>query len=218
MPTPGTVAAACATSSPKGRCVWLVIRKSAPTTLSMTTVIDDFAEVAKIVRADTRARPIMSADAVAAVRRGWRSAFCTASDPTVPNIRGKANPRTRTIGRARAGLTTIAPTRAARTPSPTSCEPDPPPTAAPAVMAARPATRRIAPAIARKCSERAGSAMSSRRAAIGGMRDARIAGASPATTVTSTPMTSPTMTVRGSSTSPSVGISAPIAENRPCSP
>ena len=218
MPTPGTAATVWATSSPKGRCVWLVTRKSAPTTLSMTSVIDDFADVAKMVSADTSARPIMSAEAVAAVRRGWRSAFCTASDPTVPNMRGNANPRIRTIGPASAGLTTIAPMSAATTPSPTSWEPEPPPTAAPAVMAPRPTTSRIAPAMARKCSERAGRAMSSRRAAMGGMREARMAGASPATTVTRTPITRPTMIVRGRSTSPSVGISAPMAENSPWRP
>ena len=36
----------------------------------------------------TNASPIISADAVAAVRRGLRRAFSLASSPTVPNSRG----------------------------------------------------------------------------------------------------------------------------------
>ena len=82
-------------------------------------------------------------------------------------------------------------------------------------MAPSPTTSRIAPAMARKCSERAGRAMSSRRAAMGGIREARMAGTSAAATVTRIPITRPTMIVRGRRASPSVGISAPIAENSP---
>ncbi len=45
------------------------------------------AEEPKIDIIAIRARPIISALAVAAVRRGLRSAFCAAIEPTVPNSR-----------------------------------------------------------------------------------------------------------------------------------
>ena len=74
------------------------------------------------------------------------------------------------------------------------------------------------PAIARRRRDRVGMATSSRKAAIGGMREARTAGARAATTVTRTPMSRPTITVRGSRTSPPVGISAPMAAKSACRP
>ena len=44
-----------------------------------------FMEAASVPTAETTASPIMSADAVAPVRRGLRSVFSAASRPVVPN-------------------------------------------------------------------------------------------------------------------------------------
>jgi hypothetical protein len=62
--------------------------------------IDAFVEAPMTVKALTRARPTMSADAVAAVRRGLRRAFSRARWPVVPQMRGRTAPTTRTNGRA----------------------------------------------------------------------------------------------------------------------
>jgi hypothetical protein len=51
----------------------------------------------------------MSAEAVAAVRRGLRVAFSRASCPVLPASRGMGAPTTRMNGRASIGLNAIAP-------------------------------------------------------------------------------------------------------------
>ena len=53
----------------------------------MAASVEAFAESAMTTIVPASARPIISADAVAAVRRGLRSEFSPASVPTVPNSR-----------------------------------------------------------------------------------------------------------------------------------
>ena len=63
---------------------------------------------------DTRARLIMSAEAVLAVRRGLRSAFWRASLPLTWEIRAGSHPKTRATGTAKTGLTRFIPTNTNR--------------------------------------------------------------------------------------------------------
>ena len=57
--------------------------------LSIDVAIDVLAEAANTVMKATSATPIISADAVAAVRRGLRVAFSRASVPAMPRKRGQ---------------------------------------------------------------------------------------------------------------------------------
>ena len=71
---------------------------SAPMTRSMAALSESVVEAAKMVIALTSAKPIISADAVAADRRGCRAALSTASRPTVPKVRGRGQPMPRDTG------------------------------------------------------------------------------------------------------------------------
>ena len=70
-------------------------RKSEATCSSTSTSIVLFIDAASTPTADTTASPIISAEAVAPVRRGLRSVFSAASRPVVPKtfekIRRQAN-------------------------------------------------------------------------------------------------------------------------------
>ena len=175
--------------------------------------IDALAEAAKIVMKPTSATPIMSADAVAAVRRGLRIAFSRASVPVMPRTLGSGAPMNRLIGRASTGPRTKMPMKIAIAPSPRmpsalSGRPNsahsikaPPPrvTARPiAVRGPKPLRRSIA---------------TSRIAAIGGTRDAFRAGTSAETTVTVVPTRKEATTAEIGITMWLAGMSKPIASS-----
>ena len=68
---------------------------------SSTVLLNDaLVEAAKMVMNVTSPTPIISADAVAAVRLGLRMAFSRASWPEMPRRRGSGSPMTRLSGRA----------------------------------------------------------------------------------------------------------------------
>lgn len=134
---------------------------------------DAFADELITLIALTSARPIISADAVAAVRRGLRRAFLVASRPGVRNSFGYGAPSTRTTGRLITGASMATPTNTSAAPAPSTAmgallSPSPDSTA--------PATVTIEPTISRIRSDRCGIATSSRIAATGGTFAARRAG------------------------------------------
>ena len=94
-------------------------RKSARTLSSMIWLNDCFADAPMIDTSVTSARPIISADAVVAVRRGLRIAFSRASTPDMPRKRAGTQPRNCDTGRATNGLSIATPmnTRNAATPT-----------------------------------------------------------------------------------------------------
>ena len=118
-------------ATPGVRSIWSPSdgEKRSPTTLETTRspwklsaivlsmlAFDDEPTMAIVV---TRARPIISADAVAAVRRGLRRAFSPANRPTVPKAREYTTLIVARNGRPITGLATAAPSRATRMPPPT---------------------------------------------------------------------------------------------------
>ena len=95
-------------------------RKSARTLSSMICANDCFADAPMIDTSVTSARPIISADAVVAVRRGLRIAFSRASTPDMPRRRAGTQPRKlRRPGAPPSGLSIATPmnTRNAATPT-----------------------------------------------------------------------------------------------------
>ncbi len=81
---------------------------------------DAFTDEAKMVMNATRPTPIMSADAVAAVRFGFRLAFSPASSPVMPRSRDNGQPITRLSGRATVRPRTDTPKNVSRAPRPTT--------------------------------------------------------------------------------------------------
>ena len=132
----------------------------------------------------TRATPIISADAVAAVRRGLRSAFSLASRPRIPASRGSGAEMTRTTGRASTGLRTVVPTKPASVPMSTSgsSPPTKPATSATALTAAS-----RTPMPTRTFDGRVRSTATDRMTATGATFAARRAGSSADSRVTPTP-------------------------------
>ena len=148
----------------------------------------------------TSIRPRVSAKAVAAVRRGLRTALVRASRPTVPNTGRRPVPSTPITGRDSAGAPSSTPKIRPSAPSPIS------PAAPPPGFAKPPATRPAAPSrvatrpkAVRSRSELPVEANSSRIAATGAILAARRAGEYALNSVTPTPMISATSTVRGRS-------------------
>ena len=89
---PGTAAIDFATLSDTGEKFFAVMMKSAPTLLSIWALADVVIDAAITDIVVVSAMPIINADAVAAVRRGFRSAFSRASLPVVPQMRGRTRP------------------------------------------------------------------------------------------------------------------------------
>ena len=85
--TPGTSSTSFATEAEKAWPTAFETTKSA--TMSSARVLSRlaFADAPSTDIIVTRATPIISAEAVAAVRRGLRRAFCSAIRPTAPNAR-----------------------------------------------------------------------------------------------------------------------------------
>ena len=85
----------------------------------MAALTDALVEEAKIVMNPTRPTPIISADALAAVRLGLRMAFSRASLPVTPRSRGSGAPIARLSGSEIVRPSTDTPKKTSSTPTPT---------------------------------------------------------------------------------------------------
>src|SRR5918996_894469 len=179
--------------------------------------VDALAEAPKTATNTTRPRPIISADAVAAVRRGLRIAFSRASLPGTPSAR-TGTPIVAATGLAISGVSIAMPMNVNATPAPTSWSalsgvPNSPYTRRPT-----PTASTMAPLTSRNRSDRPGRSCASRSASIGAIRAARRAGTTAATTVMIVPTTMETITVRSWITVPDEGRSMPSEDSAPFRP
>src|SRR3989440_705206 len=168
----------------------------------------------------TSARPIISAAAVEAVRRGLRIALSRAILPGCPAQCANGQPIRRASGLATSGLSRPTPRKMTTAPIATLSSRLPDLAKSPARSSARPITVTTVPNVIRFQLIRGTTAAtaSSRSAVTGGTRVALTAGAIEASTVTMTPTSRPTMIVRGATTSVVDGRSAPMAPNTALSP
>ncbi len=126
---------------------------------------------------DTSIRPRVRANAVAAVRRGLRTALVRASRPTAPNGRATTAPSPATNGRDSAGAASRTAMIRANAPMPTVEAAPPPVPWAPTTTTAAPTTAATAPTTVRIRSDSTVAVDSSRMAATGATLLARRAGA-----------------------------------------
>ena len=184
--------------------------KSARTTLSKLSMNELLMPCAKTATKTTTPRPIISAEAVAAVRPGFLTLLSRARRPLTGAIFCRGQPSRPASGLmrylltiARAMNTSTAPT--ATVPSRDVVLPGP---YMPATIPSAPSTATAAAKYGLKRANRdGGSTAPSCRAAMGGTRVARVAGITAESRVTMMPTASATMTVRGASTSPLCGMS-----------
>ena len=186
--------------------------KSAPTAPEMVAATLAFRDEPSTVTALIRASPIINAAAVAAVRRGLRTAFSRPSRPG--SRREKIRPTPAVIGRLTSGESIAMPMKASSVPRPSSWMP---PSRSDLVMAAAPSTSTMLPMIVCRFSERSGVA-ASRSAASGDTRLALRAGMIAATTVTMVPTMNDAMTVRVATTVGASGSCAPKTPNNALRP
>ena len=176
-------------------------------TLSST---DDLSDPAKAVNTVTTPMPIISADAVAAVRRGERTALRRARTPGMRRNRAIGAPITELAGRAATGPTATTPAAVSSAPSaaPPRAPLDAPVTTrkTPPASIAEPATRRH-----RDDAER--STATSRSAASGATREARTAGARDASSVIRIPTSGAMTSVDIRTVRPPAGSAKPNASN-----
>ena len=163
----------------------------------------------------TRARPIMRAAAVVAVRWGFRPAFCWARRPATPYVRRAGHPSIPVRGPATTGLSRVTPTKTPMAPTASikTTEVVVDATNRPNAPAAVPAATRAAPIARRVRLLMVPAAAPSRRATITGTREALRAGPMAETRVTPIPTTAATSTVRPETITGESGNSAPMAPN-----
>ena len=153
----------------------------------------------------TRARPKVSAKAVADVRRGLRCEFVAANAPTAPKGAPMSLPKSGTIGRLRAGPAMKKPTITPNAPTPTSdarLPVVPSVHKAPQIAKAMPAPRMIRPMMVRTFNELPAADSVVRMASTGSTPPARRAGAHAEITVTMVPRMIGTTTALTVSPSP----------------
>ena len=120
--TPGTRVTASARAllnEPEPLLVPLMIRSALIASL-MLDVAERDTDAPKTAMADTRAMPIMRAEAVWAVRRGLRMEFSRPNLPGAPRTAANGRPMALERGRATAGASMAAPTKTTAAPAPTS--------------------------------------------------------------------------------------------------
>ncbi|MFM9589255.1 hypothetical protein ACKI1J_11975 [Streptomyces scabiei] len=191
-----------------------VTMESALTMSFVTLSVDSPRVVASTVMALTTVRPMASAEAVAPVRRGLRTAFRPAGLPETPKPRHSSGRTTAITGRESNGTSTMTPVTARMAPNPTSALPSEPPAPAPATTAAAPSSVTMPPSrfrISRDLVVAGRCALPI--AATGGIFAARRAGSQAASTVTRTPTTAATW-----ASSTSLSDQSPCANSRPASP
>jgi len=159
-----------------------------------------------------RVRPIISADAVAAVRRGLRTEFWRASFPEMPNTR-ISGAAAAIRGRERRGVRMKTPMISRTAPSPMGAWPSEPSIVVAARITATPAPLNSAPSVLRSTSDLV-VALACRLliAATGGIFAALRPGSQAASMVTRTP------TARAAPTVPGVMISGPSGTVAPSVP
>ena len=86
----------------------------------MAELIEALLEEAKMVMNPTRPTPIISADALAAVRLGLRMAFSRANWPVTPRSRGSGAPTARLSGSDDVRPSTDTPKKTSSAPTPTT--------------------------------------------------------------------------------------------------
>ena len=169
----------------------------------------------------TSATPIISADAVRAVRRGEREAFSRASRPGAPNSFWMGAPSNRLTGLATVVERLATPRKIANAPPPArTIKPIVPPGLrnSPTRNSTAPTMVMTTPAMRRRLAPSAAKPISGRIAATGGIFAARRAGTSTDSSVTPTPTMTDTMIVRSWSWSAVSGKPAPAALNRAMMP
>src|SRR5438034_1274815 len=119
----------------------------------------------------TSASMIVSAEAVAAVRREFRDALRTASLPVTGKGRRKGAPSQRTTGCAMGAAMTIDPISNRPAARPTFLAADPPEPESDKKPTANPAAQKTTPMIVRSRKERGGVVRSARMAATGDTRE-----------------------------------------------
>jgi hypothetical protein len=153
--TPGTAAALAGTESLSSPAPVAVTMRSALIAWSTLLVADFDSEAPNTDIAATRARPIMRAEAVWAVRRGLRIEFSRPSLPGSPRSRASGRPITPASGRAIAGESMVTPTKMPDAPAPTSAMAG---AASPMASRTAPARATAAPPMIRRRSETSPSA------------------------------------------------------------
>ncbi len=194
--------AACVSKS--GPCVKTM--KSARSVPSIALLVETRTESVSTATQVTSARPIMSAAAVSAVRRGLRRAFSPARRPAAPRSRRTGHPITVATGTTSRGASSDTPRNTPRKPPPMSCRVTLFEVKSPATRAAQPRTKITNPSAMRRRGRSWVSGSDSDSAATGAMRVARRAGRVAAMTVTMVPTSTATMNVRGSSVIPVVAV------------
>ena len=159
--------------------------KASSTTLSLVALREE----ASTPTAETTARPIISAEAVAPVRRGLRSAFSPARRPAVPKTRPKTDRHATSTGLPSTGASTAVVITQMTAPAPIQIASVPGAPVRPAAASATPRTMAIEPSSRRRPIPFSCTTRSSRIAATGGTLAARRAGTKAATIVTRMPVT-----------------------------
>ena len=182
----------------------------------------DLRPAASTATSVTSASPIISADAVDAVRPGFRIALPRASVPAAPPSRVAGQPSTRASGGTSVGASIATPMKSAAAPMPIESSRsfvDSPPTNSPtSIRAIEPTMVSSATYGPKRAKRDGGRTAPSRTAAIGGTLVARIAGRSAAISVIPMPMASETTIVRVEKTVPACGRSMPTLTNSAFSP
>ena len=183
---------------------WVNTMKSARNAPSIASLVETRTESVRTATHVTRARPIINAAAVSAVRRGLRLAFCPARMPAAPRTCATGHPSTIAIGTTSSGASNATPRNTPRKPAPMSWSFDPAEVKSPTSRAAHPSTKMTRPITIRRRGSGCVSGSASARAATGAMRVARRAGSDAAITVTMVPTSTAMMKVRGRSVTPPV--------------
>ena len=173
-------------------------------TISSTDALID---APNVVNRATTAVPIISAEALPAVRRGSRIALRRARRPVWPRRMLGTQPSTPAAGRATTGPRTTAPTSVSSAPSPARTSASSAIVAVATVAMPRPVS--TMPPISRLFEAEVESTADSRSAASGAMREARRAGRKLASSVEPTPTTMAMTTVLVAITTPSKPRSKP---------
>ena len=190
---------------------WLaaIIRSPSITALTLSST-DDLSDPANAVNTVTTPMPIISADAVAAVRRGERMALRRASTPGMPRDRAIGAPITEPAGRAATGPMATMPAAVSRAPRPARPRA---PLDAPVTTATTPPASITEPATRRHRDDAERSTATSRSAASGATREARTAGASDASSVIRIPTSGAMTSVVVRIVRPPAGSANPNASN-----
>ncbi len=210
--TPAVLAICPATSGESIDQLSMATAKSALMSLAKARSAALLTEAPTTLSVVIRVTPMVSAEAVVAVRRGLRTAFSRASLPGVPNSLRSTGANSAITGRDSSGVRTKTPIISAPEPRPTRLTDS---EAAPPTRPSAPPTANSRPMVLRTSSDFwvAGCSLEL-IAATGAIREARSEGSQADSTVTATPTRSEAITVPGAITS---GPSGRLASRGPLS-